>query len=129
MGKKLTDEQKAAKAAEKAAKAAAKAAGSEADTSYEGIVVGDPLLLRPVELPLVVKPADEEVGWANDAQAEYANILNAYAYKNPKKWEIKKDVLLKQLVGLAKDPSKLSVYTGIAADEGRLSYKNRVIEA
>lgn len=51
------------------------------------IEVGDPLLLRPTELPLVVKlPAD-----ASEAQIAYAKILNSYAYQNPTKWEQKKD--------------------------------------
>ena len=51
------------------------------------IEVGDPLDLRPVKLPLVVKlPKD-----ASKAQIAYAKILNGYAYKNPTKWNIKKD--------------------------------------
>lgn len=51
------------------------------------IVVGDPQLLRPVDLPLVVTlPAG-----ASEAQKQYAKYLNAYAYQNPKKWAEKKD--------------------------------------
>lgn len=53
----------------------------------QGIEVGSPLDLRPTELPLVVKlPAD-----ASKAQVEYAKILNGYAYKNPAKFEEKKN--------------------------------------
>jgi len=53
----------------------------------QGIEVGSPLDLRPTELPLVVKlPAD-----ASKAQVEYAKILNGYAYKNPAKFEAKKN--------------------------------------
>jgi hypothetical protein len=51
------------------------------------IEVGSPMDLRPKELPLVVRlPAD-----ASKAQIEYAKILNGYAYKNPTKFEEKKD--------------------------------------
>lgn len=53
----------------------------------QGIEVGSPMDLRPKELPLVVKlPAD-----ASPAQIEYAKILNGYAYKNPEKFEEKKN--------------------------------------
>jgi len=53
----------------------------------QGIEVGSPIDLRPTELPLVVKlPAD-----ASEAQIAYAKTLNGYAYKNPTKWEEKKD--------------------------------------
>lgn len=53
----------------------------------QGIEVGSPLDLRPTELPLVVKlPAD-----ASKAQIAYARILNGYAYKNPAKFEAKKN--------------------------------------
>lgn len=62
------------------------------ETSDE-IIVRDPLILRPVDLPLVIKlPAS-----ASKAQVEFAKVLNAYAYKNPEKWAIKKDKLLAEL--------------------------------
>lgn len=53
----------------------------------QGIVVNEPMDLRPTELPLVIKlPAD-----ASLAQIAYAKTLNGYAYKNPTKWAEKKD--------------------------------------
>ncbi len=62
------------------------------ETSDE-IIVRDPLILRPVDLPLVIElPAS-----ASKAQVEFAKVLNAYAYKNPEKWAIKKDKLLAEL--------------------------------
>jgi hypothetical protein len=52
----------------------------------QGIEINAPINLK-TELPLVVKlPAD-----ASKAQIAYANMLNSYAYQNPKKWEMKKD--------------------------------------
>jgi len=70
----------------------------EEDTS--GITVGDPTLLRPSELPLVVTlPAN-----ASLAQIEYAKGLNAYAYQNPAKWEQKKDKLIEKLKSLKNAP-------------------------
>lgn len=57
------------------------------------IIVRDPLVLRPVDLPLVVElPAS-----ASKAQVEFAKVLNGYAYKNPTKWAVKKDKLLAEL--------------------------------
>lgn len=53
----------------------------------QDIKVADPMDLRPQELPLVITlPAD-----ASKAQIAYAKVLNGYAYKNPKKWALKKD--------------------------------------
>lgn len=73
----------------------------EADANDE-IIVKDPLVLRPVELPLVVTLPEG----ASKAQIEYAKILNGYAYKNPAKWALKKDVLISKLKDLknALDP-------------------------
>lgn len=75
----------------------------EADTSTEvresGITVND-YVLRPKTLPLIVTlPAD-----ASMAQIERAKVLNAYAYSNPKGWEIKKDRLVKELEDLRDAP-------------------------
>lgn len=64
------------------------------------IVVNDPQILRPKVLPLVIElPAS-----ASAAQVEFAKVLNAYAYKNPEKWAIKKPVLLAQLKALKNAP-------------------------
>lgn len=58
--------------------------------------VGDPEELRPRTLPLVIKPKGGK-DWKNPSQAEFARILNGYAYQNPKKWGKKKAVLLTTL--------------------------------
>lgn len=66
----------------------------------QAIEVGDPQSLRPVDLPLVVKlPAD-----ASKAQIAYAQTLNSYAYQNPDKWAIKKDLLIAKLRELKNAP-------------------------
>jgi len=88
-----------------------------------GIEVGDPQILRPKELPLVVTPTSGK--WENDAQAEYAATLNAYAYKNPEKWAIKKDVLVAQLTEIGKNPKTIEKFRGI---RGNVSFKNQLIE-
>lgn len=76
-----------------------KKAEVEVEAVKADFIVEDPQLLRPVELPLVVKPlAGKE--WATQAQAEFARTLNGYAYKNPKKWAVKKEALLKELKAL-----------------------------
>lgn len=78
----------------------------EAGTSeYE---IADPQELRPRVLPLVIKPTGGE--WKNDKQAEYARYLNAYAYKNPAKWEAKKQVLLKRLSEIGLNPQAIVKY-------------------
>lgn len=59
----------------------------------QGIVVRDPQVLVPKELPLVVVLGKD----ASGAQIEYAKVLNAYAYQNPEKWNKKKDALIKTL--------------------------------
>ena len=53
----------------------------------QGIEVDSPLDLRPTELPLVVKLPED----ASKAQIAFAKVLNGYAYKNPAKFEAKKD--------------------------------------
>lgn len=75
-------------------------ASNESPTSESGsddIEVGSPVDLRPKNLPLVVKLPRG----ASSAQREYAKVLNAYAYTNPKKWEKKKDKLIARLRSLA----------------------------
>ena len=79
-------------------------------TKSDEIIVGDPQALRPVELPLVVKPADGS--WKNEVQAKFAKVLNAYAYKNVKKWETKKGVLIAQLKELGEHPEKAAQFMG-----------------
>lgn len=71
----------------------------------QGIVINDPMDIRPTELPLVVTlPAD-----ASKAQIEFAKTLNGYAYKNPQKWTEKKNdrmvngVLVKGLITRLKE--------------------------
>lgn len=71
----------------------------------DGVEVGDPEELKPKTLPLVVTPKggvkdDEFGGWNNAAAFSHAKVLNAYAYKNTKKWKKKKNVLIAQLVEL-----------------------------
>jgi len=88
--------------------------------------VSDPSIVRPKELPLIITPNSGK--WANSAQAEFAQTLNGYAYKNPEKWELKKDALLKQLSELGKNPSALNVITGNGATSGKLKYGNQLIQ-
>lgn len=92
---------------------------SDDDVDIDGIDVADPEILKPVELPLVIKPSKGR-SWENDEQAEYARYLNAYAYKNPKKWRKKKKALLDRLVAIGKDPELLSLYRG--GDGAGVSY-------
>lgn len=90
------------------------------------IEVGEPLELKPKELPLVVKPKGGD--WANEAQAEFARTLNGYAYRNPEKWDAKKEKLLKQLETLGKDPSQYQAITGTVLGDTSLSYTNKLID-
>lgn len=81
------------------------------------ILVNDPEILRPRELPLVVVLPES----ASKAQIEFAKVLNGYAYKNPTKWNIKKTKLIAQLRALknAPDPVELG--------NGKLSYSSKLI--
>lgn len=91
------------------------------------LVVGDPQILRPTELPLVIKPPVGQ-DWLNPEQAEYAKILNAAAYAN-KNWPKVKDVEIARLVEIGTDPEKFYGYTGTAKDEvPSLTYKNKLLE-
>lgn len=92
------------------------------DVSSESTIteVSDPMVLRPKELPLVVKG-----NWKNDNQATYAAILNAYAYRNPTKWAAKKDVLLKQLEMVGKDPGSFYRFAG---RPDRIQYSNKLAQ-
>lgn len=74
----------------------------------QDIKVESPMNLK-TELPLVVKlPKD-----ASKAQIEFAKTLNVYAYKNPAKWEVKKERLIKKLRSLKDAPDPI---------EGNLKY-------
>lgn len=93
------------------------------------IIVNDPQILRPKDLPLVVILPEG----ASKAQIEFAKVLNAYAYKNPEKWAIKKDdrqieggktvkgliTILKELKN-APDP--------VEDTGGKLSFSNKLIQ-
>lgn len=115
-------------------------AGDEPEAETFGdIEVSDPMILRPVDLPLVVKPAAGGE-WANEAQAEYAKMLNAYAYKNPEKWNknrldlsnkeiprsAKKYTLIANLQELASNPGKLALLKG--SENPNVAYKNKLIQ-
>lgn len=106
----------------------AEEAESKADSESLDIEVADPEILRPRELPLVVKPANGKE-WKNEAQAEYARTLNGYAYANPKKWAVKKDVLLKRLVELGDEPGQIVLYRGNMEPSAKnLEYKNNILQ-
>lgn len=92
----------------------------------EGFEVSDPLDLRPKSLPLVIKPP--KGGWANAAQEDFARTLNGYAYKNPEKWVVKRDTLLKQLAKLAKEPAFISTLRGVQEeDRGQVTFNNKLV--
>lgn len=67
----------------------------------QGIEVGSPLDLRPTELPLVVKLPED----ASEAQIAFAKTLNGYAYKNPVKFEAKKEAIIEKLKSLKNAPA------------------------
>jgi hypothetical protein len=118
----MTDitEKEAAKAAKEAEKEAAKAA-KEAES--DDFIVEDPQILRPKELPLVIKPA-KGTEWANEAQAAFAATLNGYAYKNPEKWAKKKTVLLAQLKELGTNPEMIQRLQGA---DMNLKFSNKLV--
>lgn len=109
----------------------------ETDTSSE-FEVSSPEIARPKELPLVVKPKGG--AWKNDEQARYAQVVNAYAYKNPEKWEnnlrdpqtgkeipdsSKKAVLLRQLSEIGENPEAVYKYMG---NDGNVQYRNEALQ-
>jgi hypothetical protein len=73
----------------------------ETKIESDEIVVNDPQVLVPKDLPLVVVLPES----ASQAQIEFAKILNAYAYQNPVKWAVKKDKLIAQLKALKNAPA------------------------
>lgn len=97
---------------------------AEDEDEFEGIQVKSAKEVIPETLPLLIKPPKDKE-WDNEAQAEYARYLNAYAYKNPKKFEIKKKSLIKRLIEIGKNPSVLEKYKG--NDKANLSFKNHLI--
>ena len=104
-------------------KAAAEAADESSSEENFGFDVQDPAVLRPEVLPLVIK--EPKGGWKNPAQAEYAAVLNGYAYKNRKKWGKKKQTLLKNLAEIGESPDAIVKYRG---QQGSLSYGNQLIQ-
>jgi len=89
--------------------------------------VAEPHIVKPQDLPLVVKPAAGKE-WANDEQAEYARTVNGYAYKNPKKWGKKKAKLLNNLKRLANEPELINVFRGADEQIEGFKYSNKLIE-
>lgn len=86
--------------------------------------VGNPTELVPVQRPLVITPRSGS--WANDEQAAFARTLNGYAYKNPEKWEKKKEVLLAQLERLADHPEELLRVNG-NPQAARVEFRNTAV--
>lgn len=74
--------------------------GAESVEAEQDIQVGDPQVLRPKELPLVVVLPEN----ASKAQIKYAEILNSYAYQNTAKWAVKKEGLIQKLRDLKNAP-------------------------
>ena len=97
-------------------------------TSTYSFDVAEPQIVRPQDLPLVVTPPKGKE-WANDAQAEFARTVNAYAYKNPKKWATKKDALLKSLNDLATNPDLINTLRGAEDENTRLTYSNKLMQS
>jgi hypothetical protein len=93
------------------------------------VEVGDPMSLRPVDLPLVVKPkgkvdaADPLGGWKNEEQAKFAATLNAHAYQFPRSWAAKKDKLVSQLVEIGNNPELFYQLAGEQRDPNAPSTK------
>lgn len=86
-----------------------------------GFEVHDPKVIAPKDLPPVVIPKGGK--WANEAQVKYAITLNAYAYRNPVKWDIKREKLLSNLKKLEKNPSFLNVLIGRKpSDKGSIDF-------
>jgi hypothetical protein len=89
--------------------------------------VAEPQIVKPQDLPLVVTPPAS--GWANSAQEEFARTINGYAYKNPKKWAVKKDKMLSQLSELATNPELINQLRGAEDENTRLTYSNKLMES
>lgn len=87
------------------------------DETVDEIVVRDPQIIKPVDLPLVITLPES----ASKAQVEFAKVLNGYAYKNPTKWEVKKEALLKQLKNLKNAPDPVNTERGVLTIGTKLS--------
>ena len=72
--------------------------------------VGEALNLEPKALPLVITPKKGEE--FTPEQQEYANVINGYAYKNPKKFAIKKEELIANLRELKTNPDLINKLRG-----------------
>ena len=83
--------------------------------------VEESLKLKPKELPLVITG-----DWKNDTQAEYARVLNGYAYKNPEKWAKKKEQLIANLKLLGEKPEEIVKFQGVK--NKNLSFKNQLMQ-
>lgn len=91
------------------------------------IEMGEVVKAQREDKPFVIVPVGGQ--WANDAQAEYARFLNAYAYKNPDKFAIKKEKLRKELASLEKEPWLLQKYTGQSSnDKQKIVFSNKLIQ-
>lgn len=98
----------------------------ETDLTVDSLVINDPQVLLPKELPLVITPPAGK-DWTNPEQAAYAKILNAAAYANAN-WPIMKNVEVARLIEIGKDPSKYYLYTGTQPGQTEnLTYKNKLL--
>ena len=70
----------------------------EKESVANDIVVSEPKIFTPQSRPDVVSPSNGH--WDTPEQEAFAKVLNTYAYTNPKKWAVKKDVLVQQLKDL-----------------------------
>ncbi|MDE2103083.1 MAG: hypothetical protein KGL39_37910 [Patescibacteria group bacterium] len=103
----------------------------ESNVSPDEIQVGDPQLLRPIELPLVITPPANWGGqWKNKEQGQYASTLNVAAYAFPGNWKRVKDVEIARLKEIGENPEKYYEYTGTSRtpENGQVSYKNKLME-
>ena len=92
------------------------------------IIVKDPQVLRPVDLPLVITLPES----ASKAQVAFAKVLNAYAYKNPTKWAKKKDdsvdpVTKGTVKGLITQLKELKNAPDPVETEGGLQFGNKLL--
>lgn len=97
---------------------------TSADITVDNLVIADPQVARPTELPLIVKPPEGQ-SWKNPQQEAYAKVLNAAAYSIPN-WSVNqishegkvlpnssiRDVELARLVEIGNNPDRYYTYTG-----------------
>lgn len=96
------------------------------EANKDEIEVGDPEVLRPTTLPLVITPTSGS--WKNDEQALYAQTLNAAAYSFPQRWKEVKAVEIARLKEIGENPERYYFYTGTQKGEDNLQYKNKLID-